>query len=70
MNKYLNRGDLHDDILEYFDSFHEDIFVEKFVVVVQQNGRVIHRRKAERRNSDLAQEAAVRSGRKYLRLDD
>lgn len=50
-----------DDFLVDVDASQEDVLVEEFIVVVQQDGRVVDGREADRRDADFSHVAAVRS---------
>lgn len=45
------------------------VCVKIFVVVVQQDGSVVHRRESQGRNAHIADEAAIGAAREHLQLD-
>ena len=58
------RSHFRNYITKYFNSTQKNIFVQKFVMVMQQNRCVRHRRKPIRWNPNITQVRAIRGSRK------
>ena len=61
---FWHRSHFRNYITKYFNSTQKNIFVQKFVMIMQQNRRVRHRRKPIRWNPNITQVRAIRRSRK------
>lgn len=64
--KVLYVRDFFENLFVNLDALEVDICLQVFVVIVQQNRCVVHRREADRRDADAAEIARVGATREHL----
>ena len=66
---FFQRRQIANDALHNVNSFQEDGFVQKLIVVVQQDGSKVHGREAERWDLFVADESGIRGGWEDLNVE-